>query len=295
MPFPELGLAQERVQNAIDQAYAAGFLGKNIFGTDYSLDMIVHSGAGAYICGEETGLISSLEGKKGQPRLKPPFPAVVGVFGAPTVVNNTETLAAVALVMEGGADNYRKQGTEKSAGSKLFTISGHVQKPGVVEVPLGIPLKEIIYDLCGGLRPGRKLKAVIPGGSSSPVLTAEEAEKVTMDYEAISAIGSMLGSGAIIVLDDSTDMVWALSNLTRFYAHESCGQCTPCREGTRWLDDIVKKFEKKTAEREDFDRLMDICDNMSGTTICALSDAVVMPVKSFVTKFRPEFERNIQP
>jgi len=288
----ELKLAADRVQLAIDQAYEAGYLGKNIFGSGYDLDMIVHRGAGAYICGEETGLISSLEGKKGQPRLKPPFPAVVGAFGAPTVVNNTETLSAVACVMELGAEGYRKYGTEKSAGTKIFTVSGHVVSPGVFEVPLGYPMKDLIYKLCGGLRPGRTLKAVIPGGSSAPVLTAEEIETVTMDYESIAAAGSMLGSGAVIVMDDTTDMVWALRNLTHFYAHESCGQCTPCREGTRWLDDIIGKFHHNTAEKADFARLMDICENMTGTTICALSDAVVMPVRSFVTKFRSEFEQH---
>lgn len=291
----ELLHAINRVQGAIDQAYAKGFLGKNIFGTDYQLDMIVHSGAGAYICGEETGLISSLEGKKGQPRLKPPFPAVVGVFGCPTIVNNTETLAALPYILEHGAEGYRKYGTEKSTGTKLFTVSGHVVKPGVYEVPLGYPMKDLIFKLCGGLKPGRSLKAVIPGGSSAPVLTAEEAMNVTMDYESIANAGSMLGSGAVIVLDDSTDMVWALRNLTRFYAHESCGQCTPCREGTRWLDDLIRKFEKKEAAMGDFDRIMDICDNMSGTTICALSDAAVLPVRSFVTKFRSEFATHVRP
>lgn len=290
----ELLHAINRVQGAIDQAYAKGFLGKNIFGTDYHLDMIVHSGAGAYICGEETGLISSLEGKKGQPRLKPPFPAVVGVFGCPTIVNNTETLAALPSILEHGAEGYRKYGTEKSPGTKLFTVSGHVVKPGVYEVPLGYPMKDMIFKLCGGLKPGRSLKAVIPGGSSAPVLTAEEAMNVTMDYESIANAGSMLGSGAVIVLDDSTDMVWALRNLTRFYAHESCGQCTPCREGTRWLDDLIRKFEKKEAAMGDFDRIMDICDNMSGTTICALSDAAVLPVRSFVTKFRTEFATHVR-
>lgn len=290
----ELKLAAERVQAAIDQCYEKGFLGKGIFGTGYDLDMIVHSGAGAYICGEETGLISSLEGKKGQPRLKPPFPAVIGVFGCPTIVNNTETLAALPYILENGAAAYRQYGTEKSAGTKLFTVSGHVMKPGVYEVPLGYPLKDLIFNLCGGLKPGRTLKAVIPGGSSAPVLTAEEALKCTMDYESIANAGSMLGSGAVIVLDDTTDMVGALRNLSRFYAHESCGQCTPCREGTRWMDDILRKFEKKQGETQDFDRLMDICDNMTGTTICALSEAAVMPVRSFVTKFRNEFEQNVR-
>lgn len=290
----ELKLAAERVQAAIDQCYEKGFLGKGIFGTGFDLDMIVHSGAGAYICGEETGLISSLEGKKGQPRLKPPFPAVIGVFGCPTIVNNTETLAALPYILENGAAAYRQYGTEKSAGTKLFTVSGHVMKPGVYEIPLGYPLKDLIFNLCGGLKPGRTLKAVIPGGSSAPVLTAEEALKCTMDYESIANAGSMLGSGAVIVLDDTTDMVGALRNLSRFYAHESCGQCTPCREGTRWMDDILRKFEKKQGETQDFDRLMDICDNMTGTTICALSEAAVMPVRSFVTKFRNEFEQNVR-
>lgn len=290
----ELKLAIERVQGAIDQCYEKGFLGKKIFGTDFDLDMIVHPGAGAYICGEETGLISSLEGKKGQPKLKPPFPAVVGAFGCPTIVNNVETFASVPQIMAEGVEAYRKYGTEKSPGSKLFTVSGHVVKPGVYEVPLGYPLKDLIFGLCGGMRPGRTLKAVIPGGSSAPILTAEEALKCTLDYESIAAAGSMLGSGAVIVMDDSTDMVWALKNLSRFYAHESCGQCTPCREGTRWLDDIVHKYEAGKADKGDHNRLLDICDNMSGTTICALSDAAVGPVKSFITKFRSEFEGRVR-
>ncbi len=288
----ELGLAARRVQNAIDQAYAAGFLGKGIFGTGYSLEMTVHRGAGAYVCGEETGLISSIEGKKGNPRLKPPFPAVVGAFGAPSIVNNTETLTSIPYILEHGVEAYRTFGTEKSPGTKLFTVSGHVEKPGVYELPLGFPLKKLLYDVCGGIRGGHKLKAVIPGGSSAPVLTADEAERANLDYESLMEVGSMLGSGGVIVMDDTTDMVWALKNLTHFYAHESCGQCTPCREGTRWLDDIVTRFYENRATEEDFDRLLDICDSMSGTTICALSDAAVFPVKSFITKFRDEFEKH---
>lgn len=290
----EFNLPVKRTDAALAEAYKAGYLGKNIFGTDFHLDMYTHPGAGAYICGEETGLISSLEGKRANPRLKPPFPAVQGLFDSPTVVNNTETLACLPYIMKHGAAGYRKFGTEKSAGTKLFTVSGHVMKPGVYELPLGFPLKDLIFDVCGGMRPGRTLKAVIPGGSSAKILTAEEALKATMDYENLASLNTMLGSGGVIVMDDSTDMVQALKVLSRFYAHESCGQCTPCREGTRWLDDIVGRILRGTARLEDLDKLEDVCYNMTGTTICALSEAAVWPVQSFILKFRKEFEDYIK-
>jgi NADH-quinone oxidoreductase subunit F len=233
------------LEKALRDAYAAGYLGKNILGSGFDHDMDIYAGAGAYICGEETGMISSLEGLKGQPKLKPPFPAVQGYLRKPTIVNNVETLAAVVPIIKDGAQAYRKHGTEKSAGTKLFSLSGNVMKPGNYEVPLGYPLKDLIFGLGGGMRPGRQLKAVIPGGSSAPVLNAEEAMKATMDYECLTQMGSMLGSGAVIVLDDNQCMVDCLANLTQFYHHESCGQCTPCREGTGWLDKILHSIISK--------------------------------------------------
>lgn len=276
--------------NAIQEAYKAGLLGKNILGSGFDHDMDVYRGAGAYICGEETGMISSLEGLKGQPKLKPPFPAVQGYLRKPTIVNNVETLAAVKYVIRDGAAGYRKYGTEKSAGTKLFSLSGNVNKPGNYEVPLAYPLKDMIHGLGGGIKNGRKLKAVIPGGSSAPVLTAEEAERALLDYESLAGMGTMLGSGAIIVIDDSKCMVECLGNLTHFYHHESCGQCTPCREGTGWVDKIVHSILAGKGRMEDIDLLIKVADNMKGKTICALSDAAALPVLSFVTKFRDEFE-----
>ena len=278
------------MEKAIKEAYAAGLLGKNILGSGFDFDLDVYSGAGAYICGEETGMISSLEGLKGQPKLKPPFPAVKGYLRKPTIVNNVETLAAVVPILRDGAAAYKKYGTEKSAGTKLFSISGHVVRPGNYEVPLAYPLKDMIFNLAGGMRPGRKLKAVIPGGSSAPVLNAEESMKATLDYECLAQMGSMLGSGAIIVMDDSTCMVDALGILTHFYHHESCGQCTPCREGTGWLNKIVHSILEGRGRLQDIDLLIKVADNMKGRTICALSDAAALPVLSFVTKFRDEFE-----
>jgi NADH-quinone oxidoreductase subunit F len=278
------------LEKALKEAYDGGFLGKNILGSGFDFDLDVYSGAGAYICGEETGMISSLEGLKGQPKLKPPFPAVQGYLRKPTIVNNVETLAAVVPIIKDGAAAYRKFGTEKSAGTKLFSLSGNVVRPGNYEVPLAYPMKDLIYGLGGGMKPGRKLKAVIPGGSSAPVLTAEEAEKVVLDYESIAAAGSMLGSGAVIVIDDSQCMVDMLGVLTHFYHHESCGQCTPCREGTGWLNKIVHSILEGRGRLQDIELLIKVADNMKGRTICALSDAAALPVLSFVTKFRDEFE-----
>ncbi len=278
------------LREAVKEAYAAGLLGKNILGSGVDFDLDVYSGAGAYICGEETGMISSLEGLKGQPKLKPPFPAVQGYLRKPTIVNNVETLAAVVPIMKDGAAAYKKFGTEKSAGTKLFSMSGNVMRPGNYEVPLAYPLKDMIFGLGGGMKPGRKLKAVIPGGSSAPVLTAEEAQKATLDYECMAAMGTMLGSGAIIVIDDSQCMVDLLGVLTHFYHHESCGQCTPCREGTGWLNKIVHSILEGRGRLQDIELLLKVADNMKGKTICALSDAAALPVLSFVTKFRDEFE-----
>ncbi|MBS1972108.1 MAG: NADH-quinone oxidoreductase subunit NuoF [Bdellovibrionales bacterium] len=278
------------LEKAIREAYDAGLLGKNILGSGFDHDMDVYSGAGAYICGEETGMISSLEGAKGQPKLKPPFPAVQGYLRKPTIVNNVETLAAVKYIIRDGAAAYRKHGTEKSPGTKLFSLSGNVMKPGNYEVPLAYPLIDLINKEGGGMKPGRKLKAVIPGGSSAPVMTAAEVEKATLDYECLAGMGTMLGSGAVIVIDDSQCMVDMLGVLTHFYHHESCGQCTPCREGTGWLNKIVHSILEGKGRLQDIELLEKVADNMKGRTICALSDAAALPVLSFVSKFRDEFE-----
>ncbi|MCB0384387.1 MAG: NADH-quinone oxidoreductase subunit NuoF [Bdellovibrionales bacterium] len=286
----EYQMCIRKLEIAIKEAYDAGFLGKNILGSGFDHDMDVYSGAGAYICGEETGMISSLEGKKGQPKLKPPFPAVQGYLAKPTIVNNVETLAAVGPIIRDGAQAYRKFGTEKSAGTKLFSVSGNVKKPGVYEVPLGYPLIDLINVECGGLEAGRKLKAVIPGGSSAPVLTAEESMKATMDYECLQGMGSMLGSGAVIVMDDTNCMVDMLKVIMHFYHHESCGQCTPCREGTGWLHKIVNSIVTGEGRLQDSDLILRVSKQMMGKTICALSDAAAMPAISFVEKFRDEFE-----
>lgn len=283
-----------RLEAAVKEAYAAGILGEKTLGKDYKLDIYVHRGAGAYICGEETSLINSLEGRRGNPRIRPPFPPQRGVFGLPTTVNNVESIAATPFIVMNGPEAYKKFGTEKSPGSKLFCVSGHVNKPGVYELPLGYPLMDIITKVCGGMRNGLALKAVIPGGSSTPILTAPECEGLTMDYEAVAAKGSMLGSGAIIVIGEGTCLVNALRVLTHFYAHESCGQCTPCREGTGWIDQIMVRILHGKGRIEDLDLLLDLCVGMAGNTICPLADAAVGPVKSFITKFRGEFEDYIR-
>ncbi|MBC7370654.1 MAG: NADH-quinone oxidoreductase subunit NuoF [Bdellovibrionaceae bacterium] len=278
------------LRQALKEAYDAGLLGKNIMGSGFDHDMDVYAGAGAYICGEETGMISSLEGLKGQPKLKPPFPAVQGYLRKPTIVNNVETLAAVKYIIRDGAAAYRKYGTEKSPGTKFFSLSGNVVKPGNYEVPLGYPLIDLINKEGGGMKPGRKLKAVIPGGSSAPVMTVAEVEKATMDYECLADMGTMLGSGAVIVIDDSQCMVDMLGVLSHFYHHESCGQCTPCREGTGWLNKILQSILEGKGRLQDIELLEKVADNMKGKTICALSDAAALPVLSFVAKFRDEFE-----
>ncbi len=281
------------MEQAIEEAYREGFLGQNIAGSKFSHDMDIYVGAGAYICGEETGMISSLEGKKGFPKLKPPFPAVKGYLGKPTIVNNVETLVAVIAILRDGVKKFRSIGTQKSPGTKLFSVSGCVNKPDNYEVPLGYPLMDLIK-LAGGIRLNRKLKAVIPGGSSAPVLTAEECEKANMDFESLSELGSMLGSGAVIVIDDSFSMVDILSVIANFYHHESCGQCTPCREGTGWISKIAHNILKGRGRIQDLNLIEAISENMTGRTICALSDALALPAISFVTKFREEFEYYIR-
>ncbi len=290
----EYNESTEILQKAIKEAYAAGMLGKNIMGSGFDHDLDIYVGAGAYICGEETGMISSLEGKKGQPKLKPPFPAVKGYLGKPTIVNNVETLAAVIPIIKDGAAAYKAIGTEKSCGTKLFSVSGNVNRPGTYEVALGYPLMDLINNECGGLIEGRTLKAVIPGGSSAPVLTAEECKTANMDYESLAEHGSMLGSGAVIIIDDSNDMVDLLEVIAHFYHHESCGQCTPCREGTGWLHKIMKRIASGEGRIQDIDLALKVADNMKGKTICALSDAAALPVISFINKFRNEFESYVR-
>ncbi|MBI4564876.1 MAG: NADH-quinone oxidoreductase subunit NuoF [Planctomycetes bacterium] len=288
----EFGYGAQVLRRAVDEAAAKGFLGAKCFGADYRLDVTVHRGAGAYICGEETGLITSLEGNRGYPKIKPPFPAVEGFFRSPTIVNNVETLACLPLILGNGIDWFRKFGTEKSPGTKIFCLCGHVQRPGLYELPLGLPLREMIYDLAGGLPEGRALKAVIPGGSSAAVLTVDEVD-VKMDFDSLAAAKTMLGSGGVIVMDDRTCMVEALWNILRFYHHESCGQCTPCREGTGWLDKILARLETGRGRPEDLGIVLEVCDEMVGRTICVLADAAAMPAKSIVQKFRPEFEAHV--
>lgn len=277
---------------ALAEAYAQGALGRNALGSGRRIDVVLHRGAGAYICGEETGLMNSLEGRRGNPRIKPPFPAQVGVFGMPTTVNNVETLAAVPHIINRGADWYKSLalGDPKSTGTKLFSVCGHIQRPGNYEVTMGLPMRDLLFDMCGGMRPGRKLKAVIPGGSSVPIMTAQEADDCLLDYEGIVARGSMLGSGGVIVMDDSTDMVRMIWRLTRFYAHESCAQCTQCREGTAWTANILERILSGKGKAEDLDLLLDVSDNMTGKTICVLSDSCAAPVVSGIKKFRGEFE-----
>ncbi|MFO7260106.1 MAG: NADH-quinone oxidoreductase subunit NuoF [bacterium] len=278
---------------AIEEAYAAGLAGKNILGSGVDIDITLHCGAGAYICGEETGLMNSLEGRRGQPRIKPPFPAAVGAFGMPTTINNVETISSVPHIIKNGAEWYRSFGTEKSPGTKLFNVSGHVVRRGNFELPLGFNLKELIYDVCGGIRDGRSLKAVIPGGSSVPILTADEID-IPMDYEGVAKAGSMLGTASVIVMDDRTCIVKQVRRIVEFYAHESCGQCTPCREGTAWLAKILRRIERGEGREEDLDLLLDIGQNMTGTTICVLSDSAAAPVASSIRKFREEYLAHIR-
>ena len=278
------------LQRALDEAYEAGILGPSVMGKDFALDLYLHLGQGAYICGEETSLIESLEGYRGYPRIKPPFPATHGFLASPTVVNNVETLCALPWIITNGGAAHAAIGTEKSKGTKLFSVSGHVNKPGVYEVDMGYPLLDFINNEAGGIPNGRQLKAVIPGGSSVPVLTAAECAGVLLDYESLLKAGSMLGSGGMIVLDDSTKMPEVLSVIADFYAHESCGQCTPCREGTGWAAKILRNLIAGKGKRTDIDLLLKIADMMEGKTICPLADADVMPIRSFVTKFRSEFE-----
>ncbi|MCM2317258.1 MAG: NADH-quinone oxidoreductase subunit NuoF [Thermoanaerobaculia bacterium] len=278
---------------ALEEARAKGFLGKNILGSGFDLDITVHRGAGAYICGEEMGLIESIEGHRGQPRVKPPFPAVVGVFGSPTIVNNVETLSCVPLIVEHGAEWFKSFGQPKNTGPKLYCVSGHVKKPGVYEFPMGVNLKELIYEHCGGITDDLPLKAVIPGGGSAPMLTPDEID-LPMNFDALMKAGTMFGSAGIIVMNSSTCIVDATWRMSKFFAHESCGQCTPCREGTNWMETILDRIERGGGRPQDADLLFDMTDNIGGKSLCALGDAACGPVASAVKKFRDEFMYHIE-
>ncbi len=274
---------------ALEEAYEKGYVGKDIQGSGVDIDITVHLGAGAYICGEETGLMNSLEGQRGQPRIKPPFPAAVGAFGMPSTINNVETLAAIPHIVAHGGEWYRQWGTEKSPGTKLFCVSGHVNKPGNYELPLGFPLMDLIEDVCGGMRDGKALKAVIPGGSSVPILNAAECAACSLDYEGVVEAGSMLGCASVIVMDENTDIVKQVRRMVQFYAHESCGQCTPCREGTAWMTKILQRIEDGRGTEDDLQTLLDMGVQMTGTTICVLSDSAAAPVESSILKFKDEY------
>jgi NADH-quinone oxidoreductase subunit F len=282
----------EIVQAALEEALAAGYVGRNVAGSETSVTIVIHRGAGAYICGEETALLESLEGKRGQPRSKPPFPAISGVYASPTLINNVETIATVPTIVNEGGAKYAKLGVENSAGTRVFSLSGNVQKGGNYELELGTPLRELVYDIGGGIPDGRELKAVIPGGSSVPVLTAAEID-TPLDFDSMAAAGTMLGSGAVIVIDERACMVQLGLRVAQFYMHESCGKCTPCREGTRWMVQILEKLEAGHAEQGELDLLLDVCDRILGNCLCPLGDAAAMPVASYVAKFREEYQRHI--
>ena len=289
----EIFQTYERFEAALEEARAAGFLGQHIMGSNFSFQLHAAHGFGAYICGEETALLESLEGKKGQPRFKPPFPASFGLYGKPTTINNTETFAAVPWIIRNGGAAYLACGKPNNGGTKIFSVSGDVQRPGNYEVPMGTPFAELL-EMAGGMRAGRKLKAVIPGGSSAPVLPASIMMDITMDYDAIAKAGSMLGSGAVIVMDDTRCMVKSLQRLSYFYSHESCGQCTPCREGTGWLWRMVDRIENGQGRASDLETLDSVAGNIMGRTICALGDAAAMPVRGMLKHFRSEFVHHIE-
>ncbi|HKS82188.1 MAG TPA: NADH-quinone oxidoreductase subunit NuoF [Candidatus Acidoferrales bacterium] len=281
------------VEAAIAEAYAKGFLGKDILGTKFDFDLVAHTGAGAYECGEESALMESLEGKRGYPRIKPPFPAVVGLYGCPTIINNVETLSTVPAIIRKGGEWYAGLGTPKNGGTRLYSISGHVNRPGIYELPLGYPLRKLIEDVAGGMRGGRKLKAVIPGGSSCPLLSADEID-VAMDYDSVAKIGSMLGSGGTVIMDEDTCMVDVARRIMHFYAHESCGWCIPCREGTAWLRKMLDRFHEGGGRQEDIPLIGELSQNMLGRTFCPLGDAAALPTMSIVKKWRNEFEDHLQ-
>jgi NADH-quinone oxidoreductase subunit F len=281
-----------RFEGALSEARTAGFLGPRVLDTDFSLDILVHRGAGAYICGEETALLESLEGKRGLPRLKPPFPAVVGLFGRPTVINNVETLANVPFIISNGASWFLERGLPKDGGTRIFGVSGPVVRPGIYELPAGTPLRELIETHAGGMKPGKTLKAVIPGGLSAPVLKADEID-IPLSADGVAAAGSMIGSGGVIVIDQDTPIIDVLAKVTKFYSHESCGQCTPCRVGTAWLDKIVRRIEAGEGRPSDLDEIVRLAENIKGRTLCPLGDAAALPILGIVRKFRAELERRM--
>jgi NADH-quinone oxidoreductase subunit F len=282
----------EILRDALEEARRAGLVGGNVLGSGWTLPVVLHRGAGAYICGEETGMLESLEGKRGQPRTKPPFPAISGVYAAPTLINNVETLATVPKILELGGAAYAKLGVENSTGTRVFSLSGNVVRGGNYELELGTSLRELIYDFGGGIADGRELKAVIPGGSSMPVLTADQVD-TKLDSDSMEQAGTMLGSGGVIVMDDRCCMVQLGLRVAQFYQHESCGKCTPCREGTRWMVDLLRKIEAGEATQPELDLLLDVCDRILGNCLCPLGDAAAMPVASYVAKFRDEFQRHL--
>jgi NADH-quinone oxidoreductase subunit F len=280
------------VQTALDEAYSRNYLGKNILGTGFDFDLVVHTGAGAYECGEESALMESLEGKRGYPRIKPPFPAVVGLYGCPTIINNVETLSTVPAILLEGGETYANRGTPKNGGTRMLCVAGHINKPGIYEVPLGMNMKKFIYEVAGGIPGGKKLKAVIPGGSSCPLMKADEID-IPMDYDSVAKAGSMLGSGGMVVMDEDTCMVDMARRIMHFYAHESCGWCIPCREGTSWLRKMLERFHAGYGRPEDIDLIGDLAKNMLGRTFCPLGDAAALPTISIVAKWRNEFEEHL--
>jgi len=290
----EYDFSFKRVQAAIQEAYSAGYLGQRLPGTDFVPHITAHRGAGAYVVGDETGLMNSIEGKKGFTRIKPPFPAVSGLYECPTIINNVETLASIPYIVTHGGKKYKSLGTDQSAGTKLISVSGHIRKPGVYEIMMGYPFSEFLQNECGGILGGRQLKAVIPGGSSTAVLRPEDVTQMTLDYESIQAAGSSLGSGGMIIIAEGTCMVRLLKVLAHFYHHESCGQCTPCREGTGWLEQIISRIEAGEGALEDIDELTRITRFIAGYTVCPLGDAACGPINSFVKKFRDEFVAHIE-
>jgi len=280
------------VQTALDEAYSRNYLGKNILGSGFDFDLVVHTGAGAYECGEESALMESLEGKRGYPRIKPPFPAVVGLYGCPTIINNVETLSTIPAILLEGGETYANRGTPKNGGTRMLCVAGHVNKPGIYEVPLGMNMKKFIYEVAGGIPGGKKLKAVIPGGSSCPLMKADEID-IPMDYDSVAKAGSMLGSGGMVVMDEDTCMVDMARRIMHFYAHESCGWCIPCREGTSWLRKMLDRFHAGYGRPEDIDLVADLAKNMLGRTFCPLGDAAALPTISIVAKWRNEFEDHL--
>ena len=283
------------IEEALQEAYKEGFLGKNILGSGFDLDIYTHRGAGAYICGEETALLSSLEGGRGYPRIKPPFPAIEGLWHSPTIVNNAETLANLPFIINNGAKAFAAYGTEKSKGTKLISASGHINRPGVYEIEMGLPIKTFIEEYCGGIWKGRKLKGLVPGGSSFPILAENEAYETNLSFESCAQAGTSLGSGGFYVMDEATCMVGVLADTTKFYAHESCGQCTPCREGSGWVNQIAQRIERGEGRERDLELLTDVSKKMmNGRTICVFADALAMPVLSYLDKFRNEFEEHIK-